>query len=182
MSFTINVKMSGAGETFSIEVQPTSTIKEMKGLCVAAKSDLEADRITLVFKGRILKDDQTCEDVKLAEGQTMHLVNKPSKKATPKPASTATPAAATTAPAAGAAGAAAGAAGAAGANPFAAMGGMGGMAGMPGMGAGMGGMGGMDPSQLGSMMQNPMVQQMMQNMMSNPDTLNQMIEGNPMLS
>ena len=68
MSFTINVKMSGAGETFSITVETTTTVKEMKALCVGAKTDLEAERITLVYKGRILKDDQSVEDVKLADG------------------------------------------------------------------------------------------------------------------
>merc|ERR1719326_1179460 len=49
---------------------------------------------------------------------------------------------------------------------------------------GMGGgnpMGGMDPQQIGQMLQNPMVQQMMQNITQNPAMLQQMIQSNPML-
>lgn len=55
-------------------------------------------------------------------------------------------------------------------NPFANMGGMGGMGGMP------------NPSQMGSMLSNPGVQQMMQQMMSNPAMINQMAAGNPQLA
>jgi ubiquilin len=53
-----------------------------------------------------------------------------------------------------------------GANPFAGMGGMGGggMGGMPGMG---------DPAQMQAMLQNPMVQQMMQQLASNPAQMEQ---------
>jgi len=42
--------------------------------------------LTLVYKGRILKDEQTAEEIKLSDAQTIHLVNKPAqKKADPKP-------------------------------------------------------------------------------------------------
>lgn len=69
----------------------------------------------------------------------------------------------------------------AGANPWAAaMGGMGGM--------GMGGMGGMgmppgmgDPAQMAQMMQNPMMQQMMQQMANDPNAIEQMIQTVPHL-
>lgn len=66
-------------------------------------------------------------------------------------------------------------------NPFAAMGGRaaaGGFnpysdaaAGMMGLGGGM--MNGTDPSQIAAMMQNPMMQQMMQQMLSDPQTMEQ---------
>ena len=65
-------------------------------------------------------------------------------------------------------------------NMFGGMGGMGGFGG--GMGGFGGGMGGMDPNTISQMMQNPMVQQMMTQMMSNPDYVNNMINSNPMLS
>lgn len=74
-----------------------------------------------------------------------------------------------------------GAGGFGGANPYAAMmGGMGG-GGAPAGGAnpfaGIGGMGGlppgMDPSQVATMMQNPQMQQMMQQMMSDPNFIQQ---------
>lgn len=58
-------------------------------------------------------------------------------------------------------------------NPFAAMfGGMGGVPGMGGMGGmgGVGGMGGlgMDPNMIAQMMNNPLVQQQIQQMLANP--------------
>merc|ERR1740123_1803182 len=61
---------------------------------------------------------------------------------------------------------------------------------MAAMLAGMGGGGirgtsspmtGMDPAMIGQMMQNPMMQQMMNNMLQNPAMLQQMIQSNPML-
>ena len=61
-------------------------------------------------------------------------------------------------------------------------GGFGGMgSGFGGMGGGFGGMGGMDPNTMAEMLQNPMVQQMMTQMMSNPEYVQQMINSNPML-
>jgi len=63
-----------------------------------------------------------------------------------------------------------------------AMMGMMGGAGMPGAGAGASNpMGGMDPAMIGQMMQNPVMQQMMNNMFQNPAMLQQMIQSNPML-
>eukprot|EP00455_Lapot_gusevi_P036037 TRINITY_DN3_c0_g2_i2.p1 TRINITY_DN3_c0_g2~~TRINITY_DN3_c0_g2_i2.p1 ORF type:complete len:151 (-),score=63.55 TRINITY_DN3_c0_g2_i2:118-570(-) len=60
-----------------------------------------------------------------------------------------------------------------GANPFAAMGGMGGMGGMPNMG-GMGGPGGID---INGLLNNPMLQQMAAQVMSNPQMLNNIMSG-----
>ena len=42
---------------------------------------------------------------------------------------------------------------------------------------GMGGLGAMDPNQVNAMLNNPMVQQMLQN----PEFMRQMIQSNPML-
>ena len=94
MSFSVNVKMSGAGETFSVEVSNETTVGEMKEKCTTVKTDLEVPRITLVYKGRILKDEQTVEEIKLVEGQTIHLVNKPAKKPAAKQPAAKKPAAA----------------------------------------------------------------------------------------
>ena len=146
-------------------MQSSQTVGEVKDHIITLKEGLEKERLTLVYKGRILKNEQKVEELNLTDGQTVHLVNKPAKAATP---SAPTPAASTGTGATGAAGAGAGA-GAAGANPFAAMGGM------PGMmsGGGPSGMGGlnMDMSQISEMMNNPMMQSMMQNMMSDPNTM-----------
>jgi hypothetical protein len=62
---------------------------------------------------------------------------------------------------------------------------MGGFGGFPGMmsGGGPSGMGGlnMDPNAISSMMQNPMMRGMLDNMLQDPNMMTQMIEGNPML-
>jgi len=128
----------------------------MKVRCTEQKTELEVERLTLVYKGRILKDEQTAAELKLADGQTIHLVNKPAagKKPDTKPA-----ASSASIPAASPLGGA----------PLNPMGGMGGFGGFPSMmsGGGLSGMGGMnlDPNMISSMMQNPMVQNMMNQMM-----------------
>jgi ubiquilin len=67
-------------------------------------------------------------------------------------------------------------------NPFAGLGAMGGMGGFGNMGmGGMGGMGG-DPAQAMAMLQNPFMQQMMQQMMQNPAMLDQLAAQDPMLA
>jgi ubiquilin len=77
MPYSIHIKQSGAGETFSIEVEDTTTVGEMKSKCCVQRTELEVERLTLVYKGRILKDEQNAGELKLADGQTIHLVNKP---------------------------------------------------------------------------------------------------------
>lgn len=60
-----------------------------------------------------------------------------------------------------------------GANPWAAMGGAGGNPMMEPFGGGGMGAGGMDPQQMAAMMQNPFMQQMMQQMLNDPATIQQ---------
>jgi ubiquilin len=187
MSFKINIKLSGVGETFQVEITQEDTVEAIIAKCVEAREDLEAERVTLVFKGRILKTDQTAESLKLVDDVTIHLVRKPA----PKGSKPATSSGAASTPAFGASPSApstgTGATGSAGAstapNPFANMGGLG--AGLPGMSAGGGasGMGGMnmDPNTINSMMGNPMFQNMMDQMMQNPDFMSSMIDNNPTL-
>lgn len=194
MSFKINIKLSGVGETFQVEVNPEDTVEKIIEKCCEARNDLEKDRVTLVFKGRILKPDQTAEALKLAEDMTIHLVRKPAPKGS-KPA--ATSGTATSGATSGSAPtSSAGNTGTSGntgtggsstaSNPFANLGGLGGMGGgLPNLasGGGLSGMGGMnmDPNTISQMMSNPMYQQMMDQMLQNPDFMNQMIENNPQL-
>ena len=63
--------------------------------------------------------------------------------------------------------------------PGAGMGGMGGFGGMPG--AGMGGMGGMDPQMTMQMLQDPMVMQMLTQLMADPQFFDTMVASNPSL-
>jgi hypothetical protein len=43
MSYSVNIKQSGAGDTFAIQVEDTTTIAEMKNKCIEAKPDLEIE-------------------------------------------------------------------------------------------------------------------------------------------
>lgn len=47
-------------EKVNFDVDLQSTIKELKNV-IATSQNLEAELITLVFKGKILKDEQTLE-------------------------------------------------------------------------------------------------------------------------
>lgn len=201
MSFEVTIKLSGVGESFTIEATLENSVEEIIEKCCAAKSDLEKERVTLVHKGRILKPEQKADELKLDKDSTIHLVRKPAPKgkakpAEAKPATTTAPSPATststTIPGAGTTtGATSGtSASSAASNPFAALGSgfnpFGGSgSGFPSMaaGGGLSGMGGLnvDPNLMSSMMSNPMFRQMMDQMISNPDLMNSMIENNPSL-
>ena len=174
----ITIRQS-SGDQFEVEVGPTITVEDLKKACAEKQSNIAADEMRLIFKGKILKDEMTLDEYKITDGLTIHLVK--GKSASGAAASTASDAgSASTAGTAAGAGGAAGLGGAAGGqpNPFAALGGMpgmggmggqpggfggmGGMGGMPGGMGGMGGQGGMpNPQMMQQMMQNPMVQQML---------------------
>jgi len=182
MAMKLVIRQS-SGDQFEVEVPTTATVLELKQACEKTVN-LAPEAQRLIFKGRILKDEQTLESHKIEDGVTVHLVKaKTTGGAEPSAQTASNTAAASDAQP-----------NAAQANPFgfggAGMPGMGGMGGMPGMGGmggmpGMGGMGGMpgmgggmpDMAQMQSMMQNPMVQQML----SNPQFMEQMINSNPML-
>mmetsp|Transcript_11746 Transcript_11746/g.21105 ORF Transcript_11746/g.21105 Transcript_11746/m.21105 type:complete len:340 (+) Transcript_11746:72-1091(+) len=194
MALKVNFKVSGAGASvFSLDLEPSLTVEEVK--CVAMEpSGLEPTSMKIIFKGRILKDADTLENLQVASGSTMHIVKSgPSaSSATPADTPAATPASATAAAAPAPAEAPTAAAampdlGGMMADPammqaaMQMMGGMGGAA--PGAGSPMGGMEGMmrDPQFMMQMMQNPMVQQMMQSISQNPQMLQAMIQNNPMI-
>lgn len=198
MSFKINIKLSGVGETFTVDITSEDSVEVIVLKCCEARSDLEASRVTLVYKGRILKNEQTAESLNLAEDVTIHLVRKPAPKGA-KPAATSSTSGTATAPiptptattggATTTSGTSSSSSSSTAPNPFAGLGSLGGLGGLGGgipnlsAGGGLSGMGGMnlDPNTISSMMNNPMFQQMMDNMISNPDTMNAMIDNNPSL-
>jgi ubiquilin len=206
MSLSVNFKLSGAGNSLSLDLEPCLTILAVKAL-LKEYAKAEPEHMKLIFKGRILKDTDTLESSKIEAGQSMHVVKSAGSTSTANPLPAAPATAAADAPTGHQADALAGmaGAGAGGANPMAAMmqdpammqaamqmmGGTGTPGGVTAGGAdpmaammgGMGGnsMGGMDPAMMSQMMQNPMVQQMMQNLMQDPAMLQQMIQSNPML-
>jgi len=56
-----------------VQIAPASTVLDLKQLCTE-KTQLAAESQRLIFKGRILKDEQTIASYEITEGLTVHLV------------------------------------------------------------------------------------------------------------
>ncbi|EOX90680.1 Tobamovirus multiplication 1 isoform 2, partial [Theobroma cacao] len=69
---TVNVRCSN-GSKFSVQIKLDSTVQSFKAL-LASKCDIPADQQRLIYKGRILKDDQTLQSYGLEADHTVHLV------------------------------------------------------------------------------------------------------------
>lgn len=68
----VNVRCSN-GSKFSVEVDLESTVESFKGV-LSEKSEIPANQQRLIYKGRILKDDQTLKSYGLEADHTVHLV------------------------------------------------------------------------------------------------------------
>jgi ubiquilin len=86
---TVNVKASN-DQKYVITLKTTDTVQDFKDK-IAEKCDTAADRMRLIYSGRVLKDQDTIESYKIAEGHTVHMVR--STVAAASTASAATPAA-----------------------------------------------------------------------------------------
>lgn len=95
---TIHIKCSNDTKV-SVTVSPTATIADLKKLVESAIEStsvgpIPADSQRLIYAGRVLKDDQTVESYKMADGHTVHLVKmskvktEPPAPAAPSPVST----------------------------------------------------------------------------------------------
>lgn len=164
----LNIKVS-TGKTYSVDVEDAQikedgddalTVLDLK-ILVQAVSEIPPERQRLIYKGRVLSDNDRLAIYSPVAESTMHLV----VSSGTAPASRSVPSAA---PVPAAAPASAPASGSAPGAPlpdmsalFGGLGGLGGMGGFGGMGSdaagGLGGMGNMM-----SMLQNPALQQMMQ--------------------
>jgi ubiquilin len=179
----MKVQIRGSqGTNFEVEIGSDSTVLALKE-SIASLRSLDAAKIRLIYSGKILGDNQTLASYGITEGHAIHMVvagNKTSPKpAAPKP----TPQPAAVPPSTVQSdplppftpppqqqnpfGGANPFGGLGGANPF---GGLGGFGGMP------------DMNQLRSMMQNPVVRNMMNQMMENPEMMREMIQSNPMFA
>ncbi|KAJ8771098.1 hypothetical protein K2173_023423 [Erythroxylum novogranatense] len=69
---TVNVRCSN-GSKFSVRINLISTVEAFK-VVLAEKCDITPDSQRVIYKGRILKDDQTLESYGLEADQTVHLV------------------------------------------------------------------------------------------------------------
>ncbi|KAI0494025.1 hypothetical protein KFK09_024156 [Dendrobium nobile] len=69
---TVNVRCSN-GSKFSVQIALDATVGAFKTL-LAEKSDVPTQQQRLIYKGRILKDEQTLESYGLESDHTVHLV------------------------------------------------------------------------------------------------------------
>lgn len=69
---TINVKASN-DQKHAIFIATSETVLELKKK-VAMNSDTPAERIRLIYSGRVLKDQDALEVYKILEGHTVHMV------------------------------------------------------------------------------------------------------------
>ncbi|UKK00861.2 ubiquitin-related chaperonin [Theileria orientalis] len=177
MGLNITIKVSG-GDTFTLEVEPEMTVLQLKEKC-AEKADATPDKQRLIFKGRIIKDDESLSALNVEDGNTIHLVRSGFKpaSATPQPA----PTTAQTAPQP-----------AAQTNPMAT-----GAAGQNAYGYGNNmfgsdfvsqflqnpgdGLGELNPQSAAALLESPFVQEMMTQISSNPDLLRTLIQSSPYL-
>ncbi|KAL8445826.1 hypothetical protein Emed_005382 [Eimeria media] len=185
-SARVSFKVSG-GTQFSLDVEEDWSVRTLKEKC-QEKTDIPVAAQRLIYKGRILKDDDLISSQGLKDGHIMHLVKSVAAAAATntqqqpqqqqqqqQPA--ATPAAAIPTPSA-----------APGGGPpldaflqsmlSGGMGGMGGGAPMAGgapMGFPMGG------PEMAQMMQSPFFQQAMDSLLQNPQTFRSLVENVPAL-
>ncbi|EDO07523.1 Ubiquitin family protein [Babesia bovis T2Bo] len=193
MAINVTIKISG-GETFVVEVELSMTILELKGKC-ADRAGATPENQRLIFKGRIVKDEDTLESLKVEDGNTIHLVRSGVKRTSPPPSVSGTqsescPLSAPT-----------GMPGTSNvtpptftpdAFPFPQSGqfnpemlnqmmqGAGGFGGMPGMG-GIPGVDDFNPQTAAALFNNPMIQDMMQQIANNPQLFKDIVSSNPML-
>ncbi|KAK2978700.1 hypothetical protein RJ640_026918 [Escallonia rubra] len=84
---TLNVRCSN-GLKFSVRTSLGSTVAAFKAV-VAQNCDIQADQQRLIYKGRILKDDQTLDSYGLQADHTVHMVRGSAPAASTLPAGTA---------------------------------------------------------------------------------------------
>ncbi|KAI4254133.1 MAG: hypothetical protein LQ352_003268 [Teloschistes flavicans] len=184
---TFNIKSSSDAK-YVLTLPLSLTVLDLKNkLATTEYADIPSERQRLIYSGRVLKDADTLASYKIKEGNTVHLVKGAASNQRQNPANQGS--AATTAgagPPTGAQGVPANLATGTGNNPLAGLTGAryAGLAQLPG--AGMfgpdGGMGAPPgPEQMAEMLQNPQYASQLNEVLSNPDLINSMIDGNPML-
>ncbi|KAH0973788.1 hypothetical protein GBA52_025944 [Prunus armeniaca] len=179
----VNVRCSN-GSKFTVQINLESTVGSFKEV-LSSKCDIPADQQRLIYKGRILKDDQTVQSYGLEADHTVHLVRGFAPPASANPAGATNAGAANSTQARGI-----------GSNDGGTLGGSGfGASPFPGLGLnGMGGTGGLfgaglpdfeqvqqqltqSPSVMRDIMNTPAVQ----NLMNNPDIMRNLIMNNPQM-
>ncbi|CAM6100502.1 unnamed protein product [Calypogeia fissa] len=174
---TVHVRCSN-GNKFSVEVDLTVSVRALKALLVD-RSEIPADQQRLIYKGRVLKDDNSLDSYGLQNDHTVHLVRGAPASVTTPPNPDAAP---TQTPTNLGGGLSQG-------NPALNPAGLGGLN-FPNFGGGGGGygMGIQEIQQVQQqLMQNPtLMREMMnmpavQNLMNNPDLMRSIIMSNPQM-
>lgn len=75
--FSITIKMTGDAK-YQMNVTPTMTVLQLKEK-IASDLDVAVDRQRLIFSGKVLKDNDTLETYKIKEGHSIHLVKDAAK-------------------------------------------------------------------------------------------------------
>ncbi|GAB2291637.1 hypothetical protein Dimus_025893 [Dionaea muscipula] len=184
---TVNVRCSN-GSKFSVRTGLGSVVGAFKVL-VAQKCDVPADQQRLIYKGRILKDDQTLESYGLQADHTVHMVKGFASSAAPATtvsatAANANPPSATTGNATVTDGGALGGAGlGASLFPGLGLGGLGGTGGSSLFGAGFPELEQMQQqlTQNPNIMREIMNMPAIQSLMNNPELMRSLIMSNPQM-
>jgi ubiquilin len=83
---TFNVKSSN-DQKYVITVPSTTTVADLKAkLATPEFADLPVERQRLIYSGRVLKDPDTLQGVKIKDGHTVHLVKGAASNARQNPA------------------------------------------------------------------------------------------------
>jgi len=75
---------SGTTKTESVEVEDSANVKTLREK-VATTFTSKPEQVVLIFAGKIIKDDQTLEALKITDGHAIHVVLKKGAKAPAQP-------------------------------------------------------------------------------------------------
>merc|ERR1719237_1310799 len=178
----MTVQVKTPKEKQAVEVEEGATIKQFKEAISAKFSGAPVGNLCLIFAGKIMKDHESLATHNVKDGMTVHLVIKQGGAASAAPAAP-SPTPAPAPPTSGISGAPP-------PDPAQSPFGLGGFGGIPGMGnLGMGSANFMEmqqrmqrelmsnPDTLRQVLDNPVTQ----SLMSNPDVIRQMLESNPQM-
>ena len=80
---SLTIKPQAGGEEFTVTVPLESTVGQLKDTIIGSgKVSIERDAMRLLYKGRILKDEQSVTEAKLENGVTVVLVASSESKKT----------------------------------------------------------------------------------------------------
>jgi ubiquilin len=180
---TLNVK-AHTEKNYKVETSLNITVAEMKNK-IEAVSDIKAELQRLIYSGQVLRDERTLADYKIQNNHTIHLVARAVPQTQPAPQPQPQPQQAQPQPQPQQAQPAP-----QGQQPqippnlFANLfGQQAGQQGGQAQGQGLGGQQpfpGLDPNVMLNMLNNPMIQQSMNQLLQNPQLLQQMLMNNPM--